>query len=113
MSTLASQTCIACRADSPRATDAETADYMRQLPEWSVVNEGDMNRLKRVFPFSNFVDALSFTNRVGELAESQGHHPLLITEWGRVTVEWWTHSIGGLHVNDFVMAARTDELMRT
>jgi 4a-hydroxytetrahydrobiopterin dehydratase len=107
---LASQTCTACRADSPRATAAERDEYMRQLPEWSIVNEENMDRLKRVFRFSNFVEALSFTNRVGELAESQGHHPLLITEWGRVTVEWWTHSIGGLHINDFVMAARTDEL---
>ena len=69
-----------------------------------------VKQLQRVFRFRNFQAALAFTNRVGALAEAQGHHPLLITEWGRVTVCWWTHKIGGLHLNDFIMAARTDTL---
>jgi len=67
-------------------------------------------RLQRVFKLKNFVAALEFTNRIGALAEEQGHHPLIVTEWGRVTVQWWTHKIGGLRRNDFIMAAKTDEL---
>ena len=83
---------------------------MAQLPQWDIVQQDGVSRLQRVYRFKNFVEALAFTNRVGDLAESEGHHPLLITEWGRVTVQWWTHKIGGLHVNDFIMAARADEL---
>ena len=69
-----------------------------------------MRNLERVFKWKNFVQALAFTNRVGELAEEEGHHPALLTEWGKVTVTWWTHKIKGLHRNDFIMAARTDQL---
>ena len=83
---------------------------MAQLPEWQIVRQDGVDRLQRVYPFKDFVAALAFTNRVGEIAEIEGHHPLLITEWGRVTVQWWTHKIGGLHTNDFVLAARTDQL---
>ncbi len=64
------------------------------------------------FKFKNFVQSLEFTNQVGALAEAEGHHPALLTEWGRVTVTWWTHKIKGLHRNDFIMAAKTDQLFR-
>ena len=67
-------------------------------------------RLERVFRFGNFAEALRFSNRVGDLAEEEGHHPAILTEWGRVTVTLWTHKIRGLHRNDFVMAAKVDEL---
>jgi 4a-hydroxytetrahydrobiopterin dehydratase len=67
--------------------------------------------LSRTFIWRNFAEALAFTNRVGTLAEAEGHHPLLITEWGKVTVQWWTHKIKGLHRNDLIMAAKTDALM--
>ena len=60
--------------------------------------------------FGNFVDALAFTNRVGQIAEEEDHHPALLTEWGKVTVSWWTHKIRGLHRNDLIMGAKTDEL---
>jgi 4a-hydroxytetrahydrobiopterin dehydratase len=69
--------------------------------------------LTRRFAFDNFAHALTFTNRVGDIAEQEGHHPALLTEWGKVTVSWWTHAIGGLHKNDFVMAAKTDEVFRS
>ena len=108
---LSAQKCEACRADSPRATDEQAREYMQQLPEWEIVEQDGIKRLQRVYKFKNFVDALAFTNKVGELAESEGHHPLLTTEWGRTTVQWWTHKIGGLHNNDFILAARTDELL--
>lgn len=67
-----------------------------------------MRRVERVFAFPDFASALAFTNRVGAIAEAEAHHPALTTEWGRVTVAWWTHAIGGLHRNDVVMAAKTD-----
>lgn len=107
---LAAMKCEACRADSPRATDAETRSYMADLPDWTIEPHDGVDRLTRVFKFKDFVAALAFTNRVGAIAEEAGHHPLLTTEWGRVTVQWWTHKIAGLHVNDFIMAARTDQL---
>ena len=87
----------------------EQVDVLRrEIPEWSVVERDGVPRLERGFGFANFVDALAFTNAVGALAEAAAHHPALTTEWGRVTVGWWTHAIGGLHRNDFVMAAKTD-----
>jgi 4a-hydroxytetrahydrobiopterin dehydratase len=110
MQPLAFQHCEACRAGAPTVTDEERAELLPQIPEWRVVERDGIERLERVFRFGNFVDALEFTNRVGELAEAEGHHPALLTEWGRVTVTWWTHKIRGLHRNDFVMAARTDAL---
>jgi 4a-hydroxytetrahydrobiopterin dehydratase len=70
-----------------------------------------MKRLEKAFKFKNFLHALEFTNKIGTIAEEENHHPLIITEWGRVTLQWWTHKIGGLHKNDFIMAAKTDELI--
>lgn len=108
---LAEQKCVACRADAPRATSAEQAAHMQQLPDWQVLERASVPQLERMFKFANFAQSLEFTNRVGALAEEHGHHPALLTEWGRVTVTWWTHKIGGLHNNDFVMAAKTDLLL--
>jgi 4a-hydroxytetrahydrobiopterin dehydratase len=110
VSDLAREKCVPCRGDSPRVTAAETASLMSELPGWRLVTRDGIDRLERVFTFPNFVEALAFTNRVGEIAEAGGHHPALLTEWGRATVTWWTHAIGGLHRNDFIMAARTDAL---
>jgi len=86
------------------------AELHPQVPDWQIVERDQIKRLERAFKFKNFVEALQFTNRVGELAEEEGHHPALLTEWGRVTVTWWTHKIKGLHQNDFIMAAKTDGL---
>ena len=108
MTELVAQKCEACRVGAPPATEAEIAEYSEQIPDWEIVGRNGIPTLERVFEFGNFAAALDFTNRVGELAEEQGHHPALLTEWGRVTVTWWTHKIRNLHVNDFVMAAKTD-----
>jgi len=107
---LAREKCVPCRGDSPKVTAPEMASLMGELPGWRLVTRDGIERLERVFTFPNFVEALAFTNRVGEIAEAAGHHPALLTEWGRATVTWWTHAIGGLHRNDFIMAARTDAL---
>ena len=110
MSKLSEMKCTACRGDEPTLTDDEIAELRLQVPEWQVVEREGIKRLERVFKFANFAQALEFTNKVGERAEEEGHHPALLIEWGKVTVSWWTHKIGGLHQNDFIMAARTDEL---
>jgi 4a-hydroxytetrahydrobiopterin dehydratase len=102
--------CTACRKGEPTVTDAEIAAFRPQVPDWELLETDGVQRLQRVFRFESFAQALAFTNRVGELAEQEGHHPALLTEWGRTTVTWWTHKIGGLHRNDFIMAARTDAL---
>ncbi len=101
--------CTACRGDEPMLTDAQIAELHPQVPDWQVVEREGIKRLERAFKFDNFVHALAFTNKVGELAEEEGHHPAILTEWGRVTVTWWTHKIKGLHQNDFIMAAKSDQ----
>jgi 4a-hydroxytetrahydrobiopterin dehydratase len=108
MTTLTQEKCVACRRDAPRVTDAEIAELKPQIPDWALIERDGIKRLERTFHFPNFAEALAFTTKVGELAEAEGHHPALVTEWGRVTVTWWTHKIKGLHRNDFIMAAKTD-----
>lgn len=112
VSPLAQEKCVPCRGDSPAVSGEEMRQLLPQIPEWSIVERKGIARLERIFRFPDFARALDFTNRVGALAEAEGHHPALLTEWGRVTVGWWTHAINGLHRNDFVMAARTDALAR-
>jgi len=108
---LINSVCEPCRSGAEPLAGEELERLRSQLPEWQIVEQAGVRRLHREFRFRNFVAALAFTNRVGELAETAGHHPALLTEWGRVTVQWWTHKIGGLHRNDFIMAARTDALV--
>ena len=110
---LTAEKCVACRRDAPTVTDAEIAELHPQVPDWELVELDGIKRLRRVFPFDDFAQALAFTDEVGAVAEAQGHHPALLTEWGRVTVSWWTHKIKGLHRNDFIMAAKTDELYQS
>jgi len=112
MEELAQMKCVACRRDAPKVTDDELDELRPQVPEWELVERDQIKRLERVFKFDNFAQALAFTNEVGEAAESEGHHPALLTEWGRVTVTWWTHKIKGLHRNDFIMAAKTDTIFK-
>ena len=88
----------------------EIAEIKQKLPKWQIVDINGIKKMKREFEFEDFTQALDFTNRVGEIAEEQNHHPVLMTEWGKVTVTWWTHAIGGLHQNDFISAAKTDQI---
>jgi 4a-hydroxytetrahydrobiopterin dehydratase len=105
--------CTACRKGEPTVTDEEIDEFRPQVSDWSILEVDGVKRLQRAFRFDNFVHALAFTNNIGELAEEEGHHPTLLTEWGKVTVSWWTHKIGGLHRNDFIMAARSDKAYAT
>ncbi len=110
MATLTNEKCTACRRDSPRVTEADIQELKPQIPEWTLGEVDGIPRLERIFGFPNFGQALNFTNRIGALAEEEGHHPAILTEWGRVTISLWTHKIRGLHRNDFVMAAKIDLL---
>jgi 4a-hydroxytetrahydrobiopterin dehydratase len=109
---LLTETCVACRRDAPRVTDEEAVALAPLIPDWERQEREGVPRLARTFRFPNYREALAFTMRVGELAEAEGHHPTLLTEWGKVTVSWWTHKIRGLHRNDYIMAAKTDALAR-
>lgn len=103
--------CEACQAGAPRVAEQESEELMQQLPQWRIRTESGVDKLQCVYEFADFAAALVFTNQVGELAEAYNHHPALLTEWGKVTVSWWTHKIGGLHRNDFRLAAKTDALL--
>ncbi len=110
MNELTRKKCEACRVGAPLATQREIEEYLPLIPQWRLHEVDGIKRLSRTFNFADFEQALAFTNQVGALAEAEGHHPAILTEWGRVKVSWWTHKIKGLHVNDFIMAAKTDEL---
>ena len=105
---LAGETCVPCRGGEAASEENEIGALLLEVPGWRVAERDGVKRLEKGFRFADFASALRFTIGVGESAEEAGHHPALLTEWGRVTVGWWTHAIGGLHRNDFVMAARTD-----
>ncbi|HXE76175.1 MAG TPA: 4a-hydroxytetrahydrobiopterin dehydratase [Candidatus Xenobia bacterium] len=107
MTDLAEKNCVPCRGGVPGLTGEELAALARQLPDWEVVGE---HHLKRSFRFKDFRTALDFVNRVGELAEQQGHHPDLYLAWGRVDITTWTHKINGLTESDFILAAKIDRL---
>ncbi len=109
MSELASLSCVPCRGGIPPLKGAQLQEYQRKLPGWEVVNE---HHLHKTFTFPDFKAALAFVNRVGELAEQQGHHPDIYLAWGKVEITIWTHKIDGLTESDFVLGAKIDQLYR-
>ena len=112
MEKLKNQKCVPCRGGEPPLTEDEIEGMKPQVPDWEVIENNGIKRLKREFDFKDFAQALDFTNQVGEIAEEEGHHPTILTEWGKVTVKWWTHKIKGLHQNDFIMAAKVNDLFK-
>jgi len=110
MTDLKLETCTACRGGEPTLTDAELAALLPAVPAWRVLERDGVRHLAREFKFADFRAAMAFAVRIGEVAEREGHHPDLHVAWGRVGVETWTHAIGGLHRNDFVLAAKIDAL---
>jgi 4a-hydroxytetrahydrobiopterin dehydratase len=109
MSELASKTCVPCRGGVPPLKGNELAALAKQVPQWQVVNE---HHLTRNFTFPDFRQALVFVNRVGTIAEEQGHHPNIMLTWGRAEITIWTHKIDGLTESDFILAAKFDQLQR-
>ena len=105
---LADRQCEACRPGSPQVTERERSELIAGLADWSIDHVDGMDQLTAQYRFPDFAGALEFVGKIGALAEADNHHPRLVLEWGRVEVRWWTHSIGGLHLNDFIMAARSN-----
>jgi 4a-hydroxytetrahydrobiopterin dehydratase len=110
MTLLSEARCVACRGGEPPLDDAEIARLQPDVPGWTVIERDGVKRLERVFKLKDFAEAMALTNEIGRIAEAEDHHPRIVTEWGRVAVQWWTHKIKGLHKNDFIMAAKTDRL---
>jgi 4a-hydroxytetrahydrobiopterin dehydratase len=92
-------------------TADEERQFKPQIPEWEIIEVEGVRRLQRTFRFKGWMLAVQFTDAVARLAEEEDHHPSILLEWGKVTVTWWTHAVKGLHRNDFIMAARTDQLL--
>jgi 4a-hydroxytetrahydrobiopterin dehydratase len=107
MSDLASKTCVPCRGGVPALKGEQLHDLSHQLPNWNVIDE---HHITRVFTFPDFKSALDFVNRVGVVAEEQGHHPDIALAWGKVEITIWTHKVNGLTESDFILAAKIDQL---
>jgi len=107
MSTLASKTCVPCRGGVPPLKGKELESLHSQVTQWNVINE---HQITRRFTFPDFKQALDFVNRVGAVAEEQGHHPDILLTWGKAEITLWTHKIDGLTESDFIMAAKIDGL---
>ena len=105
--------CEACRADAPVLKDNEIQELLTQIPSWIIIDDGGIKKLICSYAFLNYTDSLDFTNKVAALAEKEDHHPEITLEWGKVTVTWWSHKIKGLHKNDFICAAKTDDLSKS
>jgi 4a-hydroxytetrahydrobiopterin dehydratase len=111
MSSLADKTCVPCHGGVPSLKGKELAEIHRQLPDsahWIVVNK---HHIVRKYPFPDFRSALAFVNKVGALAEEQGHHPDIVLTWGMVEITLWTHAVKGLTESDFILAAKIDRLL--
>ncbi len=102
--------CIPCEEGGDPMNKEQISKYASEVSDWKVIDSDSVAKLQKVFTFKNFAEAISFADKVGLLAEENGHHPKLIVEWGKVTVLWWTHAVKGLHRNDFIMAAKTNKI---
>jgi 4a-hydroxytetrahydrobiopterin dehydratase len=107
MTSLADKTCVPCRGGTPALKGRALADFRQQVPEWQVVDE---HHLVRVYKFPDFRSALDFVNKVGGIAEEQGHHPDILLAWGKVEITIWTHAVNGLTESDFILAAKIQRL---
>ncbi len=107
---LLNKSCVRTNADTPKLQKADIQKLLKEIPGWTVSHETEIPHLTRQFTFNDFESALNFVNKIGIEADKQDHHPKITLEWGLVNVEWWTHSIGGLHINDFIMAFRSDQI---
>ncbi len=109
--TLTHKHCVPCEGGVPRLRGEPAQRLLDELDQWQLAD--DEHHLRRVFVFPDFATALDFINRIGAIAEEEGHHPDLHLSWGRVEAELWTHAIDGLSENDFILAAKIDALPRT
>jgi 4a-hydroxytetrahydrobiopterin dehydratase len=110
MNELAQLHCSPIEANTPRLNEHEISQLIANLPGWRIFEKDGELRLEKIFRFENFSQAIAFTDQVAKIADEEDHHPAILTEWGKVTITWWTHRIKGLHRNDFIMAAKTEQL---
>ncbi|NMB68308.1 MAG: 4a-hydroxytetrahydrobiopterin dehydratase [Chloroflexi bacterium] len=110
MTPLKDERCVPCTGGIPPLSEQAIQSYLPEVPDWNRLDEHGVAKIQRTFRFPKYLQALTFAQQVGMLAEDEGHHPVMLVEWGSVTVTWWTHKIKGLHRNDFIMAAKTDQL---
>jgi 4a-hydroxytetrahydrobiopterin dehydratase len=108
MTQLADRKCIPCRGDVPPLKRPALEVLAKDIPKWSIVND---HHLHRIFKFLDFKQALDFVNRVGAIAEEEGHHPDMLLTWGQVEVTIWTHKVNGLTESDFILAAKIDRVL--
>lgn len=104
--------CIPIKPDTPKLIESEISQLITRLPGWLIYEKDGEPRLEKSFKFDNFKQAAVFTAQIAAEADKEDHHPVILTEWGRVTITWWTHRIKGLHQNDFIMAAKTEHLYK-
>ena len=103
--------CDSCRLDAQEITKEELDFMLSSLKEWVVFEDNEVKKIKRVYKFKDFVSAIKFSNKVGDLAENYNHHPAILTEWGKVTITWWSHGIEGLTIKDLDLAGGCDNLL--
>ena len=113
MSNLVDGVCIPCEQGGEPMTTEQISNYLPQTPTWEVLNTDKVLKLYKKYEFKNFKEALDFLVKVGDIAEKNGHHPVMSISWGYVEVYWWTHAVKGLHRNDFIMASKTDAQYKT
>lgn len=112
MENLGALKCEVCKVGVLPVTEAQIGEFKLKIPEWNIIEENNIKKLVREFRFNNFKETLVLVNEIGKLAEEQEHHPKMFVEYNRLTVWWWTHKIKGLHRNDFIMAAKTDNIIK-
>ena len=105
-----SKFCIVCHPDAPKATKEQISKFLNIYLEWELIEDNQVPQLKRIYKFNDYIGAVDFTKKIADISEKENHHPSILLEWGKVTVRWWTHKIKGLHENDFIMSAKTDEI---
>ena len=109
MTELSKGTCSACEIGAPLVPLKQQKELLKDLDGW-IIDNSDISKLVKEFKFNNYEHSIAFTNLIADLAESQDHHPKITLEWGCVSLEWWSHKIMGLHMNDFICAAKSDEI---
>lgn len=112
MNNLTSKKCIPCSVDIPPMEGTKAKELIKELPHWELFEKDNTLRIKKDFKFRNFKEALNFVNKVGVIAEAEGHHPNInLHDWNKVEIENYTHKINGLHENDFILAAKIENIL--
>ncbi len=111
MTDLTKQKCEACTIDAPLVDEKRFTELLKDLDSWEIIY-GDVNMLSKTYLFDSYEDSVKFSMEIAKLAENEDHHPAILLEWGSVRVQWWSHKIKGLHMNDFICAAKTEALVK-